>query len=56
MSKRSNKGKAYFYAKGQRDATSAIGCSAYFWSKQRDKLYRIAPWVFHAWNRGYNGY
>ena len=54
MSKRSNRGKAYFYAKGQRDALADKG--NLFSDKFRVRRLRLHTWAFWAWLSGYNGY
>lgn len=54
MSKRSNRGKAYFYAMGQRDALAGKG--NLFSDKFRARRARLNVCSFHAWLSGYNGH
>lgn len=54
MSKRSNSGKAYFYAMGQRDAIKDEG--VLFSNFFRERKPKLNFWAFKAWLNGYNGH
>jgi len=54
MSKRSNRGKAYFYAKGQRDSIESTG--QFYFYMSRFKIRFLPKWAVQAWINGYNGY
>lgn len=53
MSKRSNKGKAYFYAKGQRDRLNGANTGA---RSRRNMRFKLPLWARIAWDNGYYGY
>ena len=55
MKKKSNRGKGYFYAIGQRDrmADSAISVDLYI-SRKR-KYQHLMGWCYLAWLTGYYG-
>ena len=56
MSKRSNRGKAYFYAMGQRDKHNGVVLDS---NKQREMRVKLAWGIgihaHHAWLSGYLG-
>ena len=54
MSKRSNRGKAYFYAMGQRD--SIADCMVMNTSKHKKRRLSLPKWAFWAWVNGFEGY
>ena len=54
MSKRSNRGKAYFYAMGQRECSNGVFHTSQGLSRKRKKLADgIGWWAYNAWFDGY---
>ena len=56
MSKRSNIGKAYFYAMGQRDRLVDVEFFGLTYHIRKIDLQHTASWTFKAWHAGYQGY
>ena len=53
MSKRSNRGEAYFYAMGQRDKLNGVMLSG---DVLRSRRKNLKPFAREAWEDGYHGY
>ena len=56
MKKKSNRGKGYFYASGQRDRIADSAISGALYISRKRKYQHLADWCFFAWIAGYNGY